>query len=356
MDCLGIYEYDRSEDAECDLCGLKGGVMQYFNIHSGCSMLTAPSREGWLAHIPCCYYLSKSNYLAPLLTDEELPSDTVAHRYYRKFMQDIAHANSEKGDQLPSNECITNGQVKDLDSEEVSLPNLTGQLTACEDRGSKSLLPLHESTCILNDTTNAHNGLDCSALTSAVTSSNQDTISTGTVEFEVGQALNDILSQLCNEEVYIGSNKASFPELHSNTSAIAAEEEEEESSSQPHLPLSSSQDCPTTAAASESPLSRFDLSFGNWRCSLCGLHSGLTFRCATVTCTVRCHPVCAYLSSVHSEDDTDEGAQAVDEKQSSKRKSRRKWLLCSAIKWNGLCNTGENLTIFCPVHSFGQQS
>ena len=364
MDCLGIYEYDRSEDAECDLCGLKGGVMQYFSIHSGCSMLTAPSREGWVAHIPCCFYLSKSNYLAPLVTNEdrsttpELPSNAVAQRYYRKCMEDIARANAKVkvDNQLPmiiseessSNECVIDMQVKDVDFrndlEEASLPNLTRQPTVCED----------------HDSANGNRDLDRSDVENDDTASKQeDAVSTSTVKFEIERALNDILSQLCNDgnSSVHNSNEADIPELNSYAGGIAAGEEEvqEESSSQPHLPPSQDFPTSTTATATESPLSRFDLSFGKWRCSLCGLHSGLTIRCATVTCTVRCHPVCAHLSDVHSEGDSDEVAQA-DGKKSPKMKTKSKWLLCSAIKWNGLCNTGENLTIFCPVHSFGQGS
>lgn len=58
-----VYEYEQAEDAECDLCGRKGGVLQYFHIHASRSSILPPTEDGWLAHIPCLHFLHSSNLL-----------------------------------------------------------------------------------------------------------------------------------------------------------------------------------------------------------------------------------------------------------------------------------------------------
>lgn len=60
------HEYEQAEDAECDLCWRKGGVLQYFHIHPSCSSIPPPTEDGWLAHIPCLHYLHSGNLLQPL--------------------------------------------------------------------------------------------------------------------------------------------------------------------------------------------------------------------------------------------------------------------------------------------------
>eukprot|EP01036_Dinobryon_divergens_P034584 gene34584-44712_t len=346
MDCLGTYEYERSEDAECDLCGLKGGVMQYFAIHSNCSMLTAPSTEGWLAHISCCFYLSKSNYLTPLTENvlqsstQELSSDTAILRYYRSAMKGITGSNP---------------QLEGVDSTRqdiVEVPSIIEQSIEFKDNYSNHPVP-ESSIEFLSGSSKAPSLLSSEEGMTALSA-----VSANTVEVEIERVLNDILSHLCSEEAAnsdITDNYCAEGAPASSNSyarAIASEEEEEEESPSPPQDL--------TEKAIQLPLSRFDLNFGKWRCSLCGLHSGLTFRCAAATCTVRCHPICAYLSSkAYSEDESNDIVHKADErsgKLSTKKTTIRKWLLCSSCKWNGYRSTVEYLTIFCPVHSFGQDN
>jgi hypothetical protein len=57
------YPYDAVDDAQCDLCGRRGGVMVYFQIHPDHTSLQAPSADGWLAHAPCIYWIDQSKLL-----------------------------------------------------------------------------------------------------------------------------------------------------------------------------------------------------------------------------------------------------------------------------------------------------
>jgi len=58
-----IHTYDEPDDADCDLCGRTGGVLQFFSIAASHSSLQPPGVDGWLAHIPCVNWLVKSRWL-----------------------------------------------------------------------------------------------------------------------------------------------------------------------------------------------------------------------------------------------------------------------------------------------------
>jgi len=66
MELGSVHEYEQVDDADCDLCGRKGGLMRYFTIAAECSSILAPNEEGWLAHIPCVTFLHASGLLRPL--------------------------------------------------------------------------------------------------------------------------------------------------------------------------------------------------------------------------------------------------------------------------------------------------
>ena len=48
-----LYDCDEGDDAECDLCGRPGGILQFFDVDPLRSSLPPPGEEGWLAHVPC---------------------------------------------------------------------------------------------------------------------------------------------------------------------------------------------------------------------------------------------------------------------------------------------------------------
>ena len=80
-----LYQYEQPEDAECDLCGRKGGVLRYFRLAAHCSSLPVPSEDGWLAHVPCLQYLHSSRLLQPL-------TEKRSNAREREASADVAHS------------------------------------------------------------------------------------------------------------------------------------------------------------------------------------------------------------------------------------------------------------------------
>jgi hypothetical protein len=73
IDLGDFYECDETDDAECDLCGRAGGIMQFFDLDSNFSSLPPPGEEGWLGHVPCISWLVSSKLL-------ELPPSYLCRR------------------------------------------------------------------------------------------------------------------------------------------------------------------------------------------------------------------------------------------------------------------------------------
>lgn len=73
IDLGDFYECDETDDAECDLCGRAGGIMQFFDLDSNFSSLPPPGEEGWLGHVPCISWLVSSKLL-------ELPPSFLCKR------------------------------------------------------------------------------------------------------------------------------------------------------------------------------------------------------------------------------------------------------------------------------------
>ena len=58
-----LYDCDEGDDAECDLCGRAGGILQFFDVDPQRSSLPPPGEEGWLAHVPCkCHQPNSTLY------------------------------------------------------------------------------------------------------------------------------------------------------------------------------------------------------------------------------------------------------------------------------------------------------
>lgn len=64
---LGLHAYEASATGEieeaCDICSRSGGILYYYAINGGCCSFEPPSEDGWVAHVPCLYWLSQSGLL-----------------------------------------------------------------------------------------------------------------------------------------------------------------------------------------------------------------------------------------------------------------------------------------------------
>jgi len=76
-----FYEYESVDDAECDLCGRSGGIMQFFDLASDCTDLSPPSEDGWLAHTACLFLLSNSSLLNVVSRNQKSVFDQLMSSY-----------------------------------------------------------------------------------------------------------------------------------------------------------------------------------------------------------------------------------------------------------------------------------
>jgi hypothetical protein len=77
----GIYEYESEavdeDEATCDVCSRGGGIMYYFDLGAGASKRAPPLEQGWLAHVPCLYWLEKSDLCQPIENVNDGSDETV---------------------------------------------------------------------------------------------------------------------------------------------------------------------------------------------------------------------------------------------------------------------------------------
>lgn len=58
------HTYAREDDLpQCDVCDLRGGLVYYFDLAPGCTVLPAPTSNGWRGHVPCLFWLNRSQLL-----------------------------------------------------------------------------------------------------------------------------------------------------------------------------------------------------------------------------------------------------------------------------------------------------
>lgn len=88
IDLGDFYECDETDDAECDLCGRAGGIMQFFDLDSRYSSLPPPGEEGWLGHVPCVSWLISSRLL-------ELPPSFLCKRGFLREEYPTASTSAE---------------------------------------------------------------------------------------------------------------------------------------------------------------------------------------------------------------------------------------------------------------------
>jgi hypothetical protein len=311
----GTYQYAKPEDVECHLCGLKGGIMQAFAIKEESTSLPAPTGSTWVAHIPCCYYLVRSNYLTPIFTDD-LSNGNVAQKDFdlssewrlkscdrdghvrleKYFKSCVGTASVERSEVVPSSkQCIVVSNPSD--GEEKSIVETSAESTTKE--GTFTSIEIGEE--------------EATAEPALITKSDGSRAHADAAEdgIEEGKVMEPILSQ--------------------GDDALDEDEVEDD-------------DAAKTQDTSLPPRSRFDLNLNRWRCALCGLNMGLSIRCAAFACTVRAHPVCAHMSDL-----------------SAHARIERRWRVCSLSPRrpeesysqtpSQTVQSNIALALFCPLHS-----
>lgn len=88
IDLGDFYEGDETDDAECDLCGRAGGIMQFFDLDTNFSSMPPPNEEGWLGHVPCISWLMSSRLL-------ELPPSFLCKKGFLMGESPAANFNEE---------------------------------------------------------------------------------------------------------------------------------------------------------------------------------------------------------------------------------------------------------------------
>lgn len=86
-----LHTYAKGADddlPDCDICMRPGGLIYYFDILPGCTAMKTPTNEGWRGHIPCIFWLQKSQLL----------QKSMAHHRVRLEQQVIANADEDFGD------------------------------------------------------------------------------------------------------------------------------------------------------------------------------------------------------------------------------------------------------------------
>jgi hypothetical protein len=163
IDLGDFYECDETDDAECDLCGRAGGIMQFFDLDSNFSSLPPPGEEGWLGHVPCISWLVTSKLLelppsflcrrgflmgdSPVANNEESYSP-LKHREkdYVTYSPVVENRSSSSANDMRAEETVDR---KEMD-EEVNREEATAtspQNTFNDDHGGETAEEAIESTC-----------------------------------------------------------------------------------------------------------------------------------------------------------------------------------------------------------------
>jgi len=321
-----VYEYKRPDDVECDLCGLRGGILRYFSLDEASSSLPQPSPAGWLAHISCCFHLANSLLLQPfnggISMETSTSSGTLAETRKRTISEYFLSALRQSQSISRSFELVDkfastgNRSATTASNERVCDPVFLEEPSGIDD-----------IRCVLDgivtniESRSAHTLGDETLLSSAL--EDQCEVERYSRPVGVSDDINIIKSLLSSmiDELSATQVVDACLDVPISNSTIAILSEKDVIEESPAL----------------QPLSRFDLGLRRWRCSLCGLTAGLTLRCCALACTLRCHPICAGLYNLA----VFNGSEEVD----------RTWilgLLCSTeIDRNGEAGLG----MLCPAHN-----
>ena len=355
-----FYECDEADDAECDLCGRAGGMMQFFDLDPKYSSLSPPGEEGWLGHIPCISWLMSSRLLEcpPLFltssSDSIPPNSTTETTLLGKRALSKGRSPTHSVSAASGTPCVS-GAHNEVDDSTASPPILPCSVVdvdegvvVTEPKNAILLDDIPTHSCITSSSTSPENTTHATKRICTNDSAHQES---GEVEEAVASEVtegavaaeeclvsegSDQLSQLphCDQMQVINGGEdcdvdgAGESDLlrrdredgdettNTNENATPGSATSEEdvdrgadmcrspaitdidraAESASALDLSMNNSEEDRREVSVVPLSLFDTLAGQWRCTCCGTYSGVVLKCAAPACTVRAHPLCASIA------------------------------------------------------------
>jgi len=288
-----IYEYTDADDADCDLCARRGGVMQFFQLSSKASSVPPPGSDGWLAHIPCLFHLQRSRILEPPLTHPAFAENAFSFRIVRSG----AGAGTGLGIGAGAG---TGGRAGGNAGAEADGSGVSDEIFAALD---STAAMVHTMVDVL-----AAEAGEAGAGAQEKVEAEAETATEG-----VAQSL----AQGSRYQRYLTALRAVYSE-HIRMEAESAAAQKTEAAAEVHSKILLSEN----RFFAPAPRSRFDHTLGHWRCALCGIQAGVALRCMAAGCTVRAHMLCATLAD--------------------------EWVLCALAPAGG---GGGSLGVLCSLHS-----
>ena len=336
------YEHEQAEDADCDLCGRRGGVLRYFQIGAVHSAIAAPAQEGWLAHVPCIHYLQHSRLLVPLRKHQ---NGANGNRNKNGSSGGVKIAGESFNANMFSYE-ISRLQLSEPAA--VEPPPTAAAAAAAAARRKKTNTSSRSSngsaeeeeeevSQVMKDVTCAIEAAHSSASSEADTNSLAgDVVATvAAVEEDVAEGginCSHSLASSSSASSFSSSPRAIYSSARASRSAEQQQQEEEEAEEElerrraakeahqakqmlerNQLFTYSVAEFDTVPTGNDehggdetnvmgsnttegAPRSRFDQLLGHWRCVLCGLQCGVALRCVAACCAVRAHPLCVAVA------------------------------------------------------------
>jgi len=327
-----IYQYELCDDADCDICGRKGGILRYFVIDAKSSSFPTPSHDGWLAHIPCIEYLKTSGLLRPL---DPSSSNFPANRFSclidgstvsgdsklnPTFTSEAVAANSRRSDIVSSESSFR--RRDDVDGSSIALrqDEMDGRQDEIDGNDVLRLNEMDGNDVLRQDEMDSNDvlrqdeidGNDVLRLNEMDGNDvlRQDEMDGNDVlrlnEMDGNDVLrqdemdsNDVLRQnkMDGNDV-LRQNEMDDRQDEMDGSDVLRQDEMDETSHHNEKRISLrllANDC----FSPYFPQSRFDQLYGHWRCALCGIQSGIVSRCIAACCTLRAHYLCASLAEAN---------------------------------------------------------
>ena len=316
-----IYQYEQCDDADCDICGRKGGILRYFEIDAERSSFPKPSSDGWLAHTPCIEYLQTSGLLTPL---EPSSSSFQANRFSCVIN---ANGGSNGDSKLSPLETSVNGRRKhmvfrrsnDVDgSIALRQDEMDGSIALRQDEMDGSIAlrqdEMDGSIALIQDEMDGSIALRQDEMDGSI-ALRQDKID-GSIALRQDEMDDSIAlrqdemdgSIALRQDEMDGSIALRQDEMDGSITlrqdemngSIALRQDELDGTSCHNLERVSHRLLSNDCLSPYFPQSRFDQLYGHWRCALCGIHSGIVSRCIAACCTVRAHYLCASLAEANN--------------------------------------------------------
>ena len=305
-----IYQYEQCDDADCDICGRKGGILRYFEIDAERSSFPKPSSDGWLAHTPCIEYLQTSGLLTPL---EPSSSSFQANRFSCVIN---ANGGSNGDSKLSPLETSVNGRRKHVVFRRSN--DVDGSIALRQDEMDSSIAlrqdEMDGSIALRQDEMDGSIALRQDEMDGSI-ALRQDKID-GSIALRQDEMDDSIAlrqdemdgSIALRQDEMDGSIALRQDEMDGSITlrqdemngSIALRQDELDGTSCHNLERVSHRLLSNDCLSPYFPQSRFDQLYGHWRCALCGIHSGIVSRCIAACCTVRAHYLCASLAEANN--------------------------------------------------------